>query len=357
MRMHVCALPHTNTVTEYISCAYTAKVINFCRMMKDRGHTVFLYGGESNEAPCDEHIVCVSEADRAAHVGSKHFTSADFNYKLPFWVNANTKATEEIKKRAEPKDFICLIGGYAQKQIADSLPNMISVEFGVGYGGSFSQYRVFESYAWMHTCYGSARGNDPHGIDGKWWDTVIPGYLDPAQFPFSAEKDDYYLFIGRLIDRKGYQIAVDVCNDLGKKLVVAGQGVPPKGCEYVGVIGPEERGRLMSRAKAVFVPTIYIEPFGNVNVEAQACGTPVITTDWGAFTETVIDGVTGFRCRTFGEFKRAAIEVENLDKYEIRNRAVREYSLDIIGKKYEDYFVRLQHLWDKGWYEGREIGG
>jgi glycosyltransferase involved in cell wall biosynthesis len=358
MIFHVAALPHTNSTTEYISCAYTAKVINFCRMMKDRGHTVYLYGGEQNEAPCDRHIVCVNEEDRAAHVGDKHFTSASFDYNLPFWRNFNDKVVAGIKEnRHDRTDFVCVIAGYAQKQIADALPDMMTVEFGVGYGGSFSPYRVFESYAWMHTCYGAARGGDPHGIDGNWWDTVIPGYLDPAQFPFSDEKDDYYLFIGRLIDRKGYRIAADVCFDLGKKLIVAGQGEPPLGCEYVGVVGPEERGRLMSRAKAVFVPTIYIEPFGNVNTEAQACGTPVITTDWGAFTETVVDGVTGFRCRTFGEFKRAAIEVEKLDPYTIRERAITQYSLVTIGKKYEDYFRRLSHLWDKGWYEGREFGG
>ena len=357
MRFHICALPHTQTTTEYVSCAYTAKVIGFCRMMKDRGHTVFLYGGEENQAPCDEHIVCVSEANRAAHVGDKHFTSASFDYNLPFWVNANAEMAAEIAKRASPHDFICIIGGYAQKQIADALPNMMAVEFGVGYGGTFSKYRVFESYAWMHTCYGAATMGKPHDADGSWWDAVIPGYLDPAMFPFSAEKEDYYLFIGRLVDRKGYRIAADVCFDLGKRLVVAGQGDPPVGCEYVGVVGPEKRGLLMSRAKAVFVPTIYVEPFGNVNVEAQACGTPVITTDWGAFTETVIDGVTGFRCRTFGEFKRAAKDAERLDPRAIRERAVNLYSLDVIGKKYEAYFERLLHLWDKGWYEGREFGG
>lgn len=358
MIFHVCALPHTHTTVDYISCAYTAKVINFCRMMKDRGHTVYLYGGEYNEAPCDKHITCVSEAERADHVGDKHFTSASFDYNLPFWRDFNQNVVNGIKaNRNDKTDFICIIAGYAQKQIADSLPDMMTVEFGVGYGGSFSKYRVFESYAWMHTCYGASRSGDPHSIDGNWWDTVIPGYLDPNQFPFSEEKDDYYFFIGRLIDRKGYRIAADVCFDLGKKLVVAGQGEAPLGCEYVGVIGPEERGHLMSRAKAVFVPTIYIEPFGNVNVEAQACGTPVITTDWGAFTETVVDGVTGFRCRTFGEFKRAAIEAEKVDHRLIRQRAVEQYSLETIGKKYEDYFARLLHLWDKGWYEGREFGG
>ena len=322
----------------------------------DRGHEVYLYSGEQNEAPCTEHIPCVTEKCRADHVGDKHFTSASFDYSLPFWTNANAKVAAEIAKRAEQKDFICVIGGFAQKQIADALPHMITVEFGVGYGGTFSKYRVFESYAWMHTCYGAATMGNPHDADGSWWDAVIPGYLDPAMFPFRAEKDDYYLFIGRLVDRKGYRIAADVCFDLGARLIVAGQGTPPVGSEYVGVVGPEERGRLMAGARAVFVPTIYVEPFGNVNIEAQACGTPVITTDWGAFTETVVHGATGFRCRTFGDFKRAAIDAQHLDPYMIRDRAINKYSLKTIGQKYEDYFTRLLHLWDDGWYEGRTFG-
>jgi glycosyltransferase involved in cell wall biosynthesis len=353
MRFHVTALPHTQTTEEYLSCAYTAKVINFCRMMMGLGHEVFLYSGEQNDAPCTEHVVCVRERDRAAHVGDLHFTSASFDYNLPFWRNANALAAEQIRIRSEPQDFICVIGGYAQKQIADALPALMTVEFGVGYGGTFTQKRVFESYAWMHLVYGAQSMNRPHDIDGNWWDTVIPGYLDPAMFPFEEEKDDYFLFIGRLVDRKGFRIAADVCFDLGARLVVAGQGEPPLGCEYAGIVGPKERGILMSKAKAVFVPTQYIEPFGNVNVEAQACGTPVITTDWGAFTETVVQGVTGYRCRTFGEFKAAAQNVGNLDPKTIRDRAVSLYSMDTIAKMYEEYFTRLLLLWGDGWYDGR----
>lgn len=350
MRFHITALPHTQTTSEYLSCAYTAKTINFCRMMMDRGHEVFLYGGEQNEAPCTEHIICISEADRAAHVGEGHFTSASFDYGLPFWGNANARTAAEIGKRAQREDFVCVIGGVAQKAIADALPNLQTVEFGVGYGGTFTKRRVFESYAWMHTIYGAETRGNPHAADGNWWDVVIPGYLDPALFPFSAEKDDYLLFVGRLIDRKGHHIAAQVAEKMGKRLVVCGQGEPPPGCDYRGVVGPEERGRLMSKARAVFVPTLYIEPFGNVNIEAQACGTPVITTDWGAFTETVIEGVTGFRCRSFGEFTAAVEAAPSLDPHAIRRHAVAQYSLDVIGAKYERYFERLLTLWGKGWY-------
>lgn len=359
MRFHVLSLPHTQTVWEYQACAFTAKVINFCRMMKDRGHTVFLYAGDQNEAPCDEVISCISEAERSAACGGKHFVHASFDYSLPHWKAFNWRAAAGIRMRHQPGDFVCIIGGRANEEVARLVPEATVVEFGIGYGGTFAKYRVFESYAWMHTVYGAQGGPNPNAAKGDYWfDAVVPGYFDMDRFPFQAEKDDYLFFIGRLGAGKGENIAADVARQLGKKLIVAGQGIAPEGTEYVGVIGPEERGRLMAGAQVVFVPTVYIEPFGNVAVEAQASGTPVLCTDWGAMTETVIDGVTGFHCRTFGEFVRGVEKCRGLDPHVIRDLAIKRYSLPVIGEKYERYFERLSHLFNAdpvsgGWYEGR----
>jgi glycosyltransferase involved in cell wall biosynthesis len=352
MRFHVVSLPHTNTTEEFTACAYTEKVRKFCIMMKNLGHTVFLYGGEFNEAPCDEHITCITEEQRLAAVGNNHYSAASFDWNLPHWRTFNGNAIMEIGKRLEQKDFICLITGYASKPIADAFPKSLSVEFGIGYGGSFADYKVFESYAWMHSCYGS-KVTDPHALDGKFYDTVIPSYIDVGDFPLQETPDDYYLYIGRLIDRKGYQIAVDVCRLLGKRLIIAGQGIPPEYGEYVGVVGTEERAKLMGGAIATFTPTLYVEPFGTVAIEAMACGSPVISTDWGAFTETVIDGVTGFRCHTLQEFMDAAENVKTLDRKEISEYSKGRYGLDAVGLMYEKYFNRLLSLWGAGWYELR----
>jgi glycosyltransferase involved in cell wall biosynthesis len=353
VRFHVVGLPHVHVTDAFSSCAFTNKVRYFCRMMKGRGHTVFLYAGEQSDAPCDEHIVCIDEATRAAHVGAGHYTAAPWDIASPAWRTFNLAAAAGIVQRHQKGDFVCVIGGLAHKPIADMLPEAVVVEFGVGYGGVFAPYRVFESQAWRHAVYGAQSGGDPCAANGRWFDTVIPGYLDPAMFPFRAEKDDYCLYVGRLIDRKGYKIAQDVCEDLGVRLILAGPGAQSGYGEFVGTVGPEERGRLMAGARALFVPTIYVEPFGNVAVEAMACGTPVLSSAWGAMTETVVDGVTGFHCHTFGEFRRGVEKVGCLDPHAIRDHAIANYSLDTVGPQYERYFERLSHLFADGWYEGR----
>jgi glycosyltransferase involved in cell wall biosynthesis len=353
MRFHVVGLPHCNTTHAFSACAFTSRVRKFASMMTGLGHTVYLYAGEQNEAPVEELITCISEAERLEAVGDRHFVMASFDCRLPHWRAFNARAIAGIRERAEPRDFICVIGGHAHRSIAEAFPDMMTVEFSIGYGGTFSRYRIWESYAWMHLCYGAASGGDPNSVDGRWFDAVIPGSFDPNEFPFRAEKDDYFLYLGRLTDRKGVRVAVDTCRAIGARLILAGQGDPPAYGEYVGVVEPEARGQLLAGARALFVPTIYIEPFGNVAVEAQLCGTPVLSTDWGAMTETVLDGETGYRCRTLGEFVRGALTVDDLllDPAGIRDRAIELYSTEAIGRKYDRHFRRLSKLWGDGWYD------
>lgn len=350
MIFHVVSLPHTNTTSDFVVCAYTEKVRKFCNMMKSLGHTVYLYGGTVTEAQCDELITCISEEDRLAMVGDHHYVDTPLDYHSAPWVQFNDFAIEGIRQRANPHDFICLIGGLIQKQIADALPEMMSVEIGIGYGGTFAKYRIFESYAWMHTCYAQTMMN-VHDIDGRPFDAVIPNYFEVDKFPFQAHKEDYFLFMGRFTPRKGYQIAAEVCEHLGERLLTAGPGIPPTYGEYQGVVGEEARAKLMGGARAIFVPTIYVEPFGGVAIEAMLCGTPVISTDWGAFTETNQHGFTGYRCRTMGEFIWAAQNVDTLNPAAIRTHAKLNYSTERVAKQYQHYFEQLETLWEEGWYD------
>ena len=318
-------------------------------MMTGLGHEVYLYAGEFNEAPVTGHIVCITEQERQKALGGKHYTQASFDTREPHWQHFINNAIAGIKARVQPQDFLCFIGGISHAPIARAFPNQVSVEFGIGYGATFAKYRVWESYVWMHANY--AGHVDPTTVDGQFFDEVIPGYFEPEQFIYKEDKQDYYLYIGRMIERKGIEIASQVCKEMGKTLVLAGPGTPPSYGEYVGEVGPAKRAELMANAQGLLAPTIYLEPFGNIVPEAHFSGTPTITTDWGAFVETNIQGVTGYRCRMFDEFCQALEKVKNLDPKIIHKSAMERYSLDVIAQKYDKYFTRLQTLWNKGWYE------
>jgi glycosyltransferase involved in cell wall biosynthesis len=345
MRFHVVGLPHSQTTKAFSWSAFTDKIRKFCNMMTSLGHEVFLYASEENEAACTEFITCITKEEQ---LSLNPELTESWNGKDPQWSHMNARVVDEIRVRLEPQDFICIVGGLGQKMIADAFPSAMCVEFGVGYAGVFAPYLVFESYAWMHTVYGQMQG--AYAANGRFFDAVIPNYFEVSDFPFSAQKDDYFLYMGRLTLRKGYELAAQVCRREGLPLKMAGAGQPPEGVEYLGVVGPEVRGELMSRARALFVPTLYIEPFGGVAVEAMLCGTPVITTDWGAFTETVKQGVTGFRCRTMKEFCSATAAVATLDPQVIRDYAVSTFSTEVIAAQYETYFERLLTLWGLGFY-------
>lgn len=343
MRLHLVSLPHTETTHEYEWCAYTAKVRKFSTMMHSLGHTVYLYAGEHNEADCTEHIPCKTTLGKIPPFETDHLT----------WYTFNNSAHWAIQQRAHPGDYLCLIAGRAQERLAQWLPNLTPVEWGVGYGGVFTDYRVFESEAWRHTVYGNLYGT--HTADGKFYDAVIPNFFETEAFPTGDGAGDYLLYVGRLIDRKGLQIVREISDRAGLPLVVAGDGdknLIPYNATYVGVVGPTERAKLMGEARCILTPTTYVEPFGGVAVEAQMCGTPAITTPWGAFTETIEHGKTGYRCHTLKEFLMAVNMAPGLDRDYIRQRAINTYSTDVVKYQYQEYFNRLETLKGDGWYDG-----
>ena len=81
------------------------------------------------------------------------------------------------------------------------------------------------------------------------------------------------------------------------------------------------------------------------------CGTPVLTTDWGAFAETVQHGVTGYRCRTLEQWTWAAKAATQLDPEKIRRYAVNNYGIERVAKMYQEWFEMLLGLWGTGWPE------
>lgn len=380
-RFHIQGMPHTATGDPfYHHCAFTSNIKNFIKMMTRLGHEVIHYGGEGSKADC-EHVQLVTKKERDEWFKSDwKKTQSDVIYEAgqPYWQEFNKRTIDAMSRRLKPRDFICLVGG-ANKPVMDAFPNHHTVEFGIGYAGTFAKYRCFPSYAWMHWVYGLRRQED-----GSWLtDVVIPHYFDVEEFPFNAkarelarkDSNKTFLYLGRALIRKGSPIAADICRHAGSKLILAGQGfeqtdnypnrrivsnIPTEKNliiegHHVTVAGSaniQQRAKLLERSKALMCFTLYMAPFELVHAEAQMCGVPVICTDWGAFVEGVIQGVTGFRVRTLAEALYACKHVGDLDPKVIREHALARWSLEAVAPQYQRWFDRLYALWTPGPFGG-----
>lgn len=359
-RFHVLGLPHTISSKEFVACAYTQKAVKFAKMMTERGHTVYHYGHEDSDLICTEHVPVLTNADWKIAYGDHDYKKKFFKFDVNDYAYQTfyKNAIREVGLRKQPNDIILPFWGAGVKPICDAHPDLITVEPGIGYaGGHWAKYKIFESYAIYHAYYGlESVGTCKQGF----YDTVIPNYFDPDDFTFSDKKEDYYLFLGRVYAGKGVEIAIQVTEKIGAKLIIAGQNSlkemgykeTPAHVTEIGYADVETRKKLMAGAKGAFIASLYNEPFGGVQIECLFSGTPTITTDWGAFSENNIHGVTGYRCRTFEEFVYAARNVDKIKPQDCRDWALRNFSLEKVAKMYEEFFQGVLNIYGKqGWYE------
>ena len=377
MSLHVISLPWTDLTKAWEAEAFTARTRVMVSMLARYGK-VYVYGSEIHETTGTEHVAVIDKAWQDRHWPGYRTSDvfSDYDPRRPAWVEFNVRCAQAIRERHHPGDILGLTMGSANGLAMELLYDlgMPTVELGIGYKGVLpDSHKVFESYAWRMWHNGfkvgveDGRGNpNADGFsDVRNFDTVIPRPYDLADFPAGSGKGGYFVFLGRLTSRKGTLVASQVCQRLGAKLILAGQNVThaEKGrvttadgltlegdVEWVGVIGPEERAKLLGDAIATFTPTLYAEPFGGVHAESLLVGTPVITTDHGCFIDYIHDGVNGWRCSTLSEFVAAAREAPSLDRFDIRDRAIRRYSTATVGPQYDRYLNRIASLRREGWY-------
>ena len=348
MRVHLLNLPNVQSTREFDLDGFNTMNRRFATILKNLGHHVTLYASEDNDFACDELVTTITKAEQAQVIGSQIYQHANISHENPLWKLATPRMIAEIGKRKQPRDLICTIAGGSMANVSMAHADLMSVEYSIGYVGTFAKYRVYQSHAWMHLNYG-AQGMGESG--GRFFDTVIPGFFETDRFPQNAP-EDYVCYVGRFTPKKGIGIVCEAAKLAGMKLKLIGHGdasLITYG-ENLGAVNELTRNEVMSKARALICPTLYVEPFGCISPEAQLCGTPVVATDFGGFTESVEHGLSGFRCHLLGEFVRALRDCEGLDRGYIRRRAQSLYSMEAATPKYAAYFDRLNTLWDKGWH-------
>lgn len=375
-RFHILGLVHLPTSEEYMACAFTQKNVKLCKMLLEMGHEVWLYGAENSTAPCTKFVEThkLTDIRKAWGDGDNRFEIGydwhrgqfrhDINdKKKPVTMQYYAHAINTINKFKKPDDFLVLTQGMYQKPIADATKLYLTVESGIGYRGSFAMFRSWESSYIQNFTYGSE--NPRQSINGRYYDRIIPNYFDEKDFPFSNKAKDYYLFMGRMIQRKGVMTAIKATQASGEKLILAGQlsnelslekinSYPH--VEYIGYADVKKRAELMGGAIATFCPSEYLEPFCGVHAESMLCGTPVITTNFGAFTDYVINGVNGYRCDTLNDFVEATEKVKSIDRNGVRTSA-NQFTMGEVSKLYQKWFDDLYGVWESTGQGGNKPHG
>ncbi len=194
-------------------------------------------------------------------------------------------------------------------------------------------------------------------------------YLD--DYHLQSQKKDYLFSLGRIMRRKGQDIAVEVAERAGQKLVLAGPVMEPHyfdqfrsrvrvmphigripvtpsylamvvepvlACQepavYIGQLDDTQKAVWFGHASGFLMPIRWDEPFGLVLLEAMACGTPAITFNRGGVPEVIVDGQTGFIVDTPDEMVEAVGKLDQIDPAQCRRHVEQRFSSQAMGQKY-----------------------
>jgi len=197
----------------------------------------------------------------------------------------------------------------------------------------------------------SQRRNAP---DLNYVATVYNG-VDLAEFTFSAKADDYIAFLGRTVPEKGLRESIEFAHATGVKLKIAAKIEPleidyynelkpmidGQLVEYVGELGPADRDRFLSRAKALTAFIQWDEPFGLFMVEAMACGVPVLAFNRGSVPELIKDGQTGFVIKDLHEAVQAWSKIDTIRREDCRQHVEENFTVERMVSGYEAVYHQV----------------
>jgi len=378
IRLHIPGIPYTITRDEYSHDAFTNKVKLFSPMMRSAGFEVYHYGIETSESNATNQIDIMTkeewtelriktwqfvdnsltyEAAKERNSDPTQMISQLSNWSSPLTKEFNLRFRDNLIKnyRSNTTDIVCIPLARTYQDALDKL-NYVTVEFGIGYSGSYLNYRIFETYSWMSRTLG-VEDKQPQNY---WF--VIPHAFNTKEFKLSLKPEPKRVgFLGRITNLKGCGIIKEIAKQFPNiEFVLCGQGdyksyIDLPNIVYKPPIHGSERSEYLGSCVAFLHLAKYLEPFGCGPVEAQLCGTPVICSDWGGMVETVEQGTTGLRGHTLADYchgVQMALDGK-FDRQYIRDRAVRLYDMYNVAKQYEYVFRTILdvHIPGKGgWY-------
>ena len=187
---------------------------------------------------------------------------------------------------------------------------------------------------------------------------VLGSAVDLSCYQFCDRPDDHLAWLGRISPEKGLEDAVAAAEMANKPLKVLGKlenqnywqsiqnRYPKAPVEYLGFLATQDLQGVLRRCRALLMTPRWVEAFGNVAIEALACGVPVIAYARGGPTEIIRSEETGWLVEpdSISGLVRAIQRIDQLSRRACRRQAEQEYSLEALGGRFEAWFEHILSL-------------
>jgi UDP-glucose:tetrahydrobiopterin glucosyltransferase len=179
--------------------------------------------------------------------------------------------------------------------------------------------------------------------------------IDVSLYEFCAQPKQQLAWIGRISPEKGLEDAVSVAQITNIPLKIMGklqdksyweqicQNYPNAPFEYLGFLSTSQMQQVVRECRALLMTHHWVEAFGNVAIEALACGVPVISYRRGGPAEIVKDGKTGFLVEpdSVPGLVDAISRLDEINRQTCRASAESEFSLEALGDRFEQWFMQI----------------
>ncbi|MFH1504951.1 MAG: glycosyltransferase family 4 protein [Candidatus Omnitrophota bacterium] len=190
---------------------------------------------------------------------------------------------------------------------------------------------------------------------------MVHNSIDVKAIDWNSNKEDFFLFVGRVNWEKGLELAIRVAGKANVNLVMAvkmsedfekdyfKQEIKPLIDRYPKTLVlklhedlPREMiADLYKRAKCTLFTSQWEEPFGLVMIESMACGTPVVGLRRGAAPEVITDGKTGFVVDTEDEMVQAVKNIDKIKPQDCRKHIEEYYSREKMAESYVAIYKKI----------------
>jgi len=187
---------------------------------------------------------------------------------------------------------------------------------------------------------------------------LLGSAIDLSLYEFCSQPEPKLAWLGRIAPEKGLEDAVAAAKITGISLKIMGKmqdedywqkicaDWPEAPVEYLGFLTTTQMQEQLRQCRALLMTPRWVEAFGNVAIEALACGVPVIAYKRGGPAEIVRDGLTGFLVEpdSVNGLVGAIARLDQIDRSACRRQAEVEYSLGALGDRCEHWFKSILKL-------------